>query len=256
MKIKILVVPFLIVIIAVFSIWLVYPAYSNGTTGVKENYAKLKSEQAKLAEIQTISENIDKLSAQISTMPEKESLYSFVPENGKEDEIINNLVKLASLSGLFFFESSIEQPVSKNIQEAIQTEDEFSVGTQTSLFETQNFKTKVKLMGNYEKIKEFLVNLEKLERNNNLEMLEIKRNVVENSSEDPNAVSQDSLAVNATLNFALLKKNKLSQSNATDPVFSSPKLETEIIKEIKNKKNISNFQLNVEQKGKINIFQL
>lgn len=244
MKIKILLVPFLIVAIAVFSIWLVYPLYSNGTNGVKENYAKLKVEQEKLAGIQTMSGNVDKLSAQISSMPEKETLYSFVPESKKEEEIINDIVKLSSLSGLLFYQEKMEQP-QKNTQEVVQKETIASI----PIPELQNLKTKIKIAGNYEKIKEFLVNLEKLERNNNLETLEIMKEVTRD-------VPSDVLTIDATLNFAILKKNKLSQSAVTDPVFSSPKLEAGIIEEIKNKKSINNFQLNVDQKGKVNPFQM
>lgn len=255
MKIKILLAPFLIVIIAVFSIWLVYPLYSNGFDGVKENYAKLKIEQEKLADIQTMSENVDKLSAQISSMPEKETLYSFIPESGKEEEIINNIVKLSSLSGLFFSEEDIEQP-QKNIQE----QEVFQSGVETGDIlgdvavpipapEPQNLKAKIKIAGKYEKIKEFLVNLEKLGRNNSLEVLEIGKEIA------PDA-PQDILTVDAVLNFAILKKNKLSQATGMDPIFSSPELESGIIGEIKNKKSINNFQLNVEQKGKSNPFQL
>jgi len=254
MKIKILIMPFIIVIIITISIWLVYPAYSNGVNGVRENYIKLKSEQAKLAELQGKSENVNNLSAQISSLSEKDVLYSFVPTEIKEEEIINDLVNLSANSGLFLFSSMINQPtkeISDGEISVVETSKPANGDAILSMPKVKNIKTEIKLAGSYEKIKDFLISIEKLNRSNDFEILEIsKNNIDSNLSADPGILS-----VNATTDFNFMKLAKLDNSNVSSPVFSSSKLQTKIIEDIKNKKNTNNYQLSVEQRGKSNLFQ-
>lgn len=257
MKVKILMMPLIIGITVAVLIWLVYPAYSNGNNGVKENYSKLKVEQAKLTELKSKSENISTLSVQLSSIPEKNVLYNFVPEKIKEEEIINDLVNLAANSGLLLFDSMVSQPVkeSQAIKEVVPVADESGDGATLSLSASmpkmQNVKTEIKLAGNYEKIKDFLNNLEKFSRSNRVEILDINKN----NSEVESSTNQDVLLVNATINFNVLKEAKLDSSSINSPIFDNSKLEANIISDIKNKKNASVFQLNVDQKGKGNIFQ-
>lgn len=248
MKIKILLMPLLILIIVVLSIWLVYPVYSNGTNGIRENYTKLKSEQAKLIELQGKRKNADDLSAQFSTLLEKDVLYAFIPEEMKEEEIINSLGSLSSASGLLLFDSTIGQPLREKSIEEFQTIDE----TKNFLPEIKNFKVEMKLSGSYEKIKDFLNSLGKFSRNNNFSTLEISRNV----SSDTETASSDVLLINASVDFNVLKEAKLNEANISSSIFTNSKLETKVISDIKNQKNASNFQLNVEQKGKNNLFQM
>ncbi len=249
--------PLIIVITVAVFIWLVYPAYSNGTNGVKENYSKLKVEQTKLTELKNKSENISNLSVQLSSMPEKNVLYNFVPEKIKEEEIINDLVNLAANSGLLLFDSMVSQPVkeSQAIEEVVPVADESgdsaTLPLPVSMPKMQNVKTEIKLAGNYEKIKDFLSNLEKFSRSNGVEILDINKN----NSEVESSTNQDVLLVNATINFNVLKEAKLDSSSINSPIFDNSKLEANIISEIKNKKNANLFQLNVDQKGKGNIFQ-
>ncbi|MDO9231366.1 MAG: hypothetical protein Q7U36_02675 [bacterium] len=251
MKIKILLIPLLIIAIATFSIWLVYPTYSNGADGVKENYAKLKSEQKKLIELQNKSENVNSLSAQFSSLLEKDALYAFVPKNAKEEEIINSLSSLSSASGLLLFDSKINQP---NKDKSIESSEELQTVNkeEKSLPEIQNFKVEMKLAGSYDKIKDFLINVGKFSRSNNFDILEISRNV----SNEVETVSSDVLSVNIALDFNVLKEAKLNESNIGSSIFSNPKLESKIITEIKNQRNANIFQLNVDPKGKSNLFQM
>ncbi|HHE45916.1 MAG TPA: hypothetical protein ENL05_01010, partial [Candidatus Moranbacteria bacterium] len=96
MKGKILIVPVIIVIIIALSVWLVYPAYSNGNNGVKEKYNQLRKEQEKLSNAQNKGANIQKLFGKLNSLSgQKDILYKFVPENAKEEEIIDNLNFLA-----------------------------------------------------------------------------------------------------------------------------------------------------------------
>jgi Tfp pilus assembly protein PilO len=253
MKVKTLLTPLIIVIVVAVFIWLVYPAYSNGTSGVSENYAKLKSEQIKLAELRSKSENANGLSAQISSLQEKNILYTFVPESMKEEEIINSLTNLASTSGLLLFEATVNQPAKESSDELIQNTGGLPLPDGTVALppapKAQNLKTDIKLVGSYEKIKEFLGNLGKMGRSNDFEILAI------NNTSGGGTIDLNALSVVAAVDFNFLKKGKLNEFNITDPVFSNAKLETKIIEDIKSQKNAQNFQLNVDQKGKNNLFQ-
>lgn len=254
MKVKILIMPLLIVIVVAISIWLVYPAYSNGTNGVRENYIQLKTEQAKLTELRDKSVNAKNLSTQMSTLPEKDILYAYIPAEIKEEEIINSLVNLSANSGLLLFDSKINQPAKEIVAENglnVKMEADSSLANTKSLMpKIKNLKTEIKLIGSYEKIRDFLSSLGKFSRSNDFESLEISRNASGSQGADPSI-----LLVSAAVDFNVLKKAKLDGTSISNPVFSSPKLETKVIEDIKNQKNTSGFSLNVDQKGKGNIFQ-
>lgn len=254
MKVKILIMPLIIVIVVAISIWLVYPAYSNGSNGVRENYIQLKAEQAKLTELRNKSVNAKNLSTQMSTLSEKDILYTYIPVEIKEEEIINGLVNLSANSGLLLFDSKINQPTKEVVAEndlGVKMETNSSLGnTQSLMPKIKNLKTEIKLVGSYEKIRDFLNSLGKFSRSNDFENLEISRNASGSQGSDPNI-----LLVSAAVDFNVLKKAKLDSASISNPVFSSPKLETKVIEDIKNQKNTSGFSLNVDQKGKNNIFQ-
>ncbi|MFZ2975688.1 MAG: hypothetical protein WA055_03650 [Candidatus Moraniibacteriota bacterium] len=255
MKVKILLMPLIIVIVVAISIWLVYPAYSNGASGVKENYTKLKSEQKKLTELLEKSESADDLSAQISSLPEKEMLYAFIPAETKEEEIVNNLINLASNSGLLLFDEKVNQPL-KEIQLVEETasapiSNSGSAVSPIVLPKIQNLKTEIKLAGNYEKIKDFLASIGRLNRSNSFETLEISKN----NSGVQSITDSNILLISAAVDFNVLKRAKLNNSNISSPIFDNSQLETKVISDIKNQKNADNFQLSVEQGGKSNLFQ-
>lgn len=257
MKVKILLMPLIIVITVAISIWLVYPAYSNGVNGVKENYTELKSQQKKLTELLGKSENANSLSSQIASLSEKDVLYTFVPAEIKEEEIVNSLINLASTSGLLLFDEMVNQPA-REIQVAegavpapVPALDANGVALPVVMPKVQNLKTEIKLAGSYEKIKDFLVSIGKFNRSNVFQTLEISKNSLEGQ---PNADS-NILLISAAVDFNVLKNTKLNSSNISSSIFDSPNLETKVISDIKSQKNANNFQLNVEQKGKSNLFQ-
>ena len=257
MKVKILLMPLIIVIVVAISIWLVYPTYSNGSTGVKENYTKFKDEQTKLTELLGKSENANSLSSQISSLSEKDVLYNFVPVEKKEEEIVNSLINLASTSGLLLFDEMVNQPakeiqvVEEPVPAPVPALDANGVTLPVTMSKMQNLKTEIKLAGSYEKIKDFLTSLGKLNRSNVFETLEISKS---SSAGQPEADS-NILLISAAVNFNVLKNTKLNSSNIGSSIFDSPNLETKVIADIKSQKNANNFQLNIEQTGKSNLFQ-
>jgi Tfp pilus assembly protein PilO len=110
MKLKLLLMPSIIALSIILLIWLVYPAYSNDTDGLKERYNQLGLEKEKLSDIENKSLNIAKLSSDLSALSEdREFIEKFLPENIKEEEIIDNLNFLANSSGLSVLDISVEK---------------------------------------------------------------------------------------------------------------------------------------------------
>lgn len=252
MKTKILLVPLVITIIVALSIWLVYPAYSNGKNGVKEKYEQLKKEQKKLSNIQNKSANAQKLSSQLASLSDKNILYGFIPRSDREEEIIDNLNFLASSAGLSVLNFNPEQNTRLNNSDQ-SNQDSAS----ESLPVAKTFKAKVEISGSYEAIKQFFGSVNKLSRYNDITILNIKKNVnnqnVNNQGENAN-VPANTLLADMEITFDILPQAKLSDQNVNDSIFSSSKLDTKIISKIKDARNTKVFQLDVGQKGKTNPF--
>lgn len=255
MKLKILIMPLIIVAIVVFSIWIVYPAYSNGVDGMKEKKDELKKEQDKLIDIQNKNQNIAKFSSQIDSLPEEKLiLYKFIPETRKEEEIVNNLNFLASNSSLLV--SAIDTVKSKEQARisAMAEVDASVVNEKTGekvkqLPIDEKFEARIKLEGSYDKIKEFLGNVYKLDRYNSTKSLKIEK-----KKGKAGEVSQSVLSLDMAVNFNYLNKAEISGDNINDKLFSETGLDTTIISKIKEQKSINNYALSVDQKGKTNIF--
>ena len=248
---KILVVPLAITVAVIAIVWLIYPAYSNGVDGLKENYAKLKSEQKKLNDISGENKNIENLSSQISSLPQKDILYSFIPENAEEENIINGLNRLASESGLLLFEATIKPPVKSKTNVA--PLDSTGTGeTAAPKPEPKNVSTEMKLAGDYLSIKNFLTKLGTFSRSNDVNNLDIEKNSGKNEILSGSGAL---LVVDASANFSYLSKSKLNEASVFNSVFSNPDLDSKIIEDIKNQKISGAFQLSVGQKGRSNLFQ-
>lgn len=226
-------------------IWLVYPAYSNGVNGVKEKYEQLKKEENKLAEMKEKNSNVEKLFSEISSLSlEKEILYKFIPEKMKEDIIVNSIGRAASEFSLIVNEISIKSSAERKERVMLKESEE-----ESKLPSSRESKVTIKLLGRYEKIKGFLEKVYNADRFSNLKSLEISNNLKE---ENKNNLS--TLVANVEIDFSVLEKTKISDGNKNDEVFSSSSLDTSIIELIKNQKNKTNNDINIEQRGKTNLF--
>lgn len=268
MKIKLLVVPVMVVAIVVLSIWLVYPAYSNGTDGFKEKRNKLAEEKKKLEEIKNKSANVLKLSSQLSSNVEmRDIVFSFIPETTKEEEIIDNLNFLAGSEGLSVTELSVtSQPAGENTPAVVGTGSVFS-GTMAANAATSgteggeiavSFAPQVKeaqvnfsVTGNYGQIKNLLIKVYGLKRFNNMESLEIRAaNLTEEAKKDE---PTDSLQAIMILKFNFIKK-PVTAVSVEDPVFLRDSFDMKVINDIKSKRNIEVLKLDVGQAGRTNPF--
>lgn len=252
MNAKMLLTPLLIVIIIAALIWFVYPAFSNGTDGVKEKYEKLKKEEAKYEGLKNKNQHVEKIFSEISSLgADKDVLYKFIPEKIKEEEMVDNLNYLASSSGISISQISINQSAIQSTAKPVVADGESVDNLNSFRTSPQNIKASVILAGNYEKIKSFFEKLDKLERFSNFSKLEISKIPAAGENE----AAPDILSVKTDIDFNYLEKAKLSDANASDPIFSpDSKLNLDIISEIKDKKTTDILNLDAGQKGKANPF--
>lgn len=265
MKIKLILVPSIVVLIIVLGIWFVYPAYSNGTNGLMDNYSKLKAERQKLESIKGKSGNANELAAQLDSMgTEKDILYEFIPAKIKESEIVNNLNKMAADSGLLIYGLSVGRPSlevasiaapqtlgSTSIDATISVNKAVSV-----LPKAKNFEASMQISGSYDQVKTFMDKLSNFARYNKITSFYVKKgDAASGGSNDTNVnASTDLLIVDLKAEFNLLNEAKISNSNVSDSVFSSSNMDTKIVSEIKSARTGLAVGVDTGQKGKSNPF--
>lgn len=271
MKIKLLLVPSIITLIVVLGVWLVYPAYSNGSTGVKDHYDQLKNEKTKLETVLGKSGNANKLSLQLDSLgSDKDVVYGFIPSDIKESEIIDNLNRMAADSGLLIYGLSVDRPS----LEVISPEVPMTMGS-TSLDDgtvsdpslsaavpilpkPKNFNANIQVSGSYDQMKSFSEKVDVFARYNSITSLYLKKGsstVAGGASTvttaDPNL---DVITANMKISFNVLEKAKLSDDNVNDPVFVSGNFDTKIISQIQSQYSGAAMKLEIGQKGKANPF--
>jgi Tfp pilus assembly protein PilO len=249
MKIKILIIPFTIVLSITALIWFIYPMYSNDLDGAKEKYAELQKEREKFSDIENKIANADKLYAELQALPQRDILYRYIPEEKKEEEIVDNLNFLASSSGLSIFSMAIKSSKSSGSASLVSGDSDVSLAKAGSLPSPSNISANLSLAGNYESIKKFLESVSKLERYK--EFVSLKLEKISGSEKE---VAPDVLKMTVGINFNFLEKAKLSEADANNAVFLANKPNMKAIIDIENAKNREVLKLDVTAKGKTNLF--
>lgn len=260
MKLKVLLFPALVVIIITLLIWMVYPAYSNGTDGLKEKLKELKTEKEKLASVDSKGENISSLSSQIAANAEKKGiLFEYLPENIKEEEIIDNLNYLAGKDNLLVYDLNVSREKSVEAEPGTITLGEAegltSPGADLSASASpvipwpavKDIKVDMSVAGNYNGMKDMLDKIYRLGRFNQVSTVEIKKPIT--SDKD----TGDNLEFDAVFNFKFL--NKISTlSDLDNGVFSNKSFNMKVISDIENQKSTNMLNLEADQTGKSNPF--
>ena len=287
MKVKLLLMPLTIVISIALLIWYVYPAFSNGSDGLMDKYSQLKKENAQLADLESKSSNVDSLAAQLANDSEdKATLMEFIPDQVKEEQIMDNLNYLASSGGVALVDISISQPTDSTTSTSnsaavsvtpdgaaspatpdgtaapVTPDGAASPATPVSATPT-DFSVKYSVAGTYSQVKSLLNKLNSFGRYDDVSSLSIKVQQAQSSqSTSSDAGSQtssqnaasvaDSLQTDFTLTFNYFKPVALSSD--ANQVFSSNKLDTSVIGQIKSSQNVPVLHLNIGQTGKSDPF--
>jgi hypothetical protein len=257
MKVKILLMPLTLVIAVALLIWYVYPAFSNGSDGVLDKYGQLKKENAQLTDLGERTSNADSLAAQLANNPDnKATLMEFIPNQIKEEQIMDNLNYLASSEGLAVLGISISQPdntaaIASSDGAAAPVSLDGSAAPATSdaaAVTATDFSVEYSVLGTYGQVRNLLGKLNGFGRYNGVSSLDIEKPTTQQNA----SPATDSLQADLTLDFNYLKPTTLSSD--TNQVFLSNKLGTSIIEQIKNSQNVPVLHLNIGQSGKTNPF--
>ncbi|MDP1620321.1 MAG: hypothetical protein U0944_01865 [Candidatus Moranbacteria bacterium] len=249
MKLKILFTPLMLVIIIYLAIWVAIPAYS-GPEGVVATGKKLQGAELKLADISLKEENAGSLVAALNDSSEQQKiLLQYLPEKKTDEDVIANLNSIASGAGVFLSGVTMddESPVA-----VVQPEEAFVLDENGNEVPVEvapktvakNFKASVALVGDYERLRQFIADVSRLKRFNEI----VSMKITKNSGSDNGALQMD-----AVIRFNYLDKTG-SIASMSNEVFSMGMFDMGVIDKIKAKTNMDVFKVEAGSIGRSNPF--
>lgn len=244
MKLKILIIPLLIVAVIAFSIWVLAPSYFT----MKEEVGKLDEASRKADDIKNKLETASKLSQELTERGEEQkTVTQYLPENKEEEKVINYFNDLVLRQGMAILDFSI---IPRASQLVVPTTDASGMPIEIDTTPTvQYVDVNFTVAGAYEKLKDFLSKLDNIKRFNNISMISISKG----SAGESETASSDSLMIEATTGFGYLEKIK-TVSNINNKALASEKFDLSIVDYLKNSKNTETTELNLDAAGKNNPF--
>ena len=205
MKLKILLVPFFLVLAVGLVVWLVMPSYYDDNLKRQD----LKNETDRLETATKKTEKVDKLMKDLSANADKQTtLFSFLPEKQQDEEIINDLNNIASSEGVSIANLSLAKSIgAPSVENTTEVKSNISA---------TNFNMDFTIVGAYDKIKNVMDKLARLKRFNKVSALAITKTTTKN--EKGEEVAGNNLQAKLTLSFSYLKKADAATIN--DTIFS------------------------------------
>lgn len=240
MKLKILIVPLLLVAIIAFSIWVLAPSYFT----VKEEVGKLDEANQKANDIKSKLEKASKLSQELTKRGEEQKIITeYLPENKEEEKVVNYFNDLVLRQGMTILDFSIAPKVS---QLAVPLTDASGIPVEIDTTPAvQYVNVDFTVAGTYEKIKDFLSKLDSIKRLNSISKISISKG----SANESEAPSSGNLIAEVTTGFGYLEKIK-TVSNINNKALASEKFDLSIIDYLKNSNNTEITELNLDAAGK------
>lgn len=262
MKLKILITPFCIAISIIVLIWFIYPAYSDpaSSSGVSDKLEILKAQKTRITEIEQRTDNAERLASALSSNPDSATVFSYIPDSEKEEDIIGSLNAVASANGLLVYNLSLENdPASKNAQAAqgmAATDGSSSADASDPANQAVDAKPQprtasvnLSLIGSYGSIKNVLASLYKFKRFNQLKSMTIK------IMRDQDANPSGNLKADLVIGFNYLEKDRtLTDSDVQNSVFLTDKFNTSVIDDLKTVRTGEIAKIESGQAGKENPF--
>jgi len=253
MKLKILVVPAIIVICIVIIIWYLVPEYK----ATRADLDSLSAVKAKVSDIQEKNGLIVKLNQDLkSDINAQETVMNFVPAQKQEEGAIDNINFIASGEGLAVLNISV-LPVIENVALAAPVQpvadNEGGVSKAAVLPEPSEFRVDVGVSGDYGKIRSFIEKMSGLKRYNNIDDLKITPIQVTQTTGAKSAPVSGSLQADVSFVFDYFTKDK-SIITADNEIFADGKFDIATIDSISQKMQTSLVNLTVGAYGKPNPF--
>jgi len=248
MKLKILILPLVIVTVMYLAIWVIAPAYSDADA----TRNRLTVAEDKLTDIKNKTDNANKLVQQLSfTSDQQNTLVQYLPENKREEEVISSINSIAAANGVSMLSLGLETKA--DLQEQVVFEEEFvnanlspeqmfaMLPKKTS---AKNLSASITVVGEYAKIRNFVISLNKFKRFNEITSLEIQRSGNEN----------ELLQANMAIGLNYLPKIE-SMVGINNEIFGEGKFDMSVVDEI-NKNTTDVSKVEVGSRGRANPFAL
>lgn len=232
MKLKIFVAPTLIVLTLVVIFFLAVPKYWEIHSGVYKQYQDKKQ---KIVDLGEKEKNVSKLIGTLESTPNYEdTLKKYIPENQKEEQILDSLNFLSAQSGLSVYALSISDIAKGSAGDSdVATVKRFSL--ESDMTDAGNlasaapsakvFQANLGVFGSYDKIKSLIDKIYRLERFDSILSVKIYRAQSDKAS--------DGLQADLVIKFNYL--NPLSPKeaiNVNNSIFSDGKFDLTIVDKI------------------------
>ena len=255
MKIKILLVPILLLLIVYLLVWVAAPQFS----ALKNSYNLLKAEKNKLQELKNKAENVNSLVADLSDNTEKQKvILAYLPEDEAAEEIINDLNAIANSSGVLISGIAIspseqksepaQQTMSSAKNELLRGEEDIfggmGMGVEMQVDNIPNISdvsVDFQITGSYANVKSSLEKLSKLKRYNKIGSVNITKS------------ESGLLETSIASNFSYLNKVDGIYS-LNNSIFSQTRFNTSVIEKIKEKLTTGIAELSAGTAGKSDPF--
>ena len=238
MKLKILLMPFSVVLSLVLIIGYIYPSwFGEDANSIKNIKNEIEKKNEELLIVRAKKGNMTKLTQSLQNNADLESLINkYYPTYRNDEDVVNNINNVAFSEGVFLVNMGIEykkveasdDPVRvmaiplkmSNVENNLVTPENVSVdgiGGEILLADENGIlladlaKARIKFIeanleinGNYDQIKRFLVSLNKVGLLNNIKSFEILKNEKQETADDEENVSVDFLTAKTVIGFGYL----------------------------------------------------
>jgi hypothetical protein len=211
-----------------------------------------------MADDQEELDNTRRLMAQLNAnKTDQNTIMTFVPEDLKEEEIIDNLNFIASNEGLSVVNLSLKPAPLVSLMDTGTVNESGqqilnNTVAQNAAPKPKNYDVSFSVTGNYEKIKNVFEKIYRLGRYNVVGSLEIKKQEEKDASGKKSGPTNNLIA-NAQLKFNVLRKGEQPVS-IDNPAFAKASFDLSSAQAIRDKKSVEILKMNIDQAGRTNPF--
>ncbi len=276
MKLKLLIVPFFVIMSLVIGIGMIKPDYDSWVVKKKE----LAQKRAEVDRLEGLRANIDSLTSNLDQNKDLESfMLRFYPLTLDQERVIDAFNFIATQSGLTISTMDIKELVNEKQEDALvpgggilapmgesAIAEDGADGTRPPTIEgamptiayvpaePNSFTAQVKVKGSYENIKSFFARLYKLDRMHELRNITVSEAKKETNAEGEEVAPSGILEASFEAKFSyMMDKDNTTAMGA--PVFGKSSFDIEKATASREWASTAVAELNVDNAGRANPFQ-
>lgn len=257
MRLKVLIVPFLVVMILILLIGYIQP----DVKAIQAKKLVLAAKAEQVVKMETVINNIDALNSALDTQRESEQFVSrYLPKTMDQGRAIDSLNFLAAQSGLLITGLDLKQPAKEAVSADEETEK--TVSGDGSVAAAPSFKppvaktyaVSVSVIGSYENLKGFFDHISHMDRFHKLTSFEIAKKEKKDAAAPESTADTGELTGMFQADFDYLPERS-AKAVLTAPVFQSSTLDLSVAGEASNRVANPVPELEKPQTGRPNPFQ-